>query len=136
MLVFTYRRPEQIANAILCGVAILVDFLLVIILPSAATAATTLALIRAVAIDVKAQQPPSLGVLVVVRLSAVDELRGVVLGPPGKEGAVADGPEAAGGLGILVVKVVGLVLEARGGLVAEGDPILAGGGENFVPGYM
>ena len=35
-----------------------------------------------------------------------------------------------GGRGILVVKFVGLVLEAGGGLVAaEGDPILPGGGE-------
>ena len=119
---FTYRRPEQITRTILA--------LVIVIPPSATTVAISLALVRAVAVDVKAQQAPRLGVLVVVRLAAVDELRGVVLGPPGEEGAVADGPEAPGGLGILVAKVVGLILETRTGLVAaEGDPILPGGGE-------
>ena len=132
--VFTHRRPEQIANAILYDLAVRVvlDFILlpVLIILSASTSAITLVHVRAVAVDVKAQQAPRLGVLVVVRLATIDELLGVVTRTKGKKGAVADGPEMAGGLGILVAKVVGLILEARTGLVAaKGDPILSCGGE-------
>lgn len=131
--VFTHRRPEQIADAILYDLAVRVvlDFILLpIIILFASTSAITLVHVRAVAVDVKAQQAPRLGVLVVVRLATIDELLGVVTRTKGKKGAIADGSEMAGGLGILVAKVVGLILEARTGLVAaKGDPILSCGGE-------
>ena len=130
---FTYRRPKQIANAILYdfAVRVVLDIILlpILILLSASTAAITLMHVRAVTVDVKAKQSPSLGVLIIVRFAAIDELLGVVTFTKGKKGAIADGPEMAGGLGILVVKVVGLVLDTRPGLVAEGDPILPGGGK-------
>ena len=65
--VFTYRRPEQIANAILYdfAVRVVLDIILlpILILLSAPTAAITLVHVRAVTVDVKAKQTPSLGVL-------------------------------------------------------------------------
>ena len=130
---FTYRRPEQIASASPHDVTVRVvldSTIIIVILPSVTIATISLTLVRAITIDIKAQQAPRLGVLIVVRLAAIDELLGVPFGIPFArerriEGAIADGPKAAGGLGILVGKVVGLVL----GLAVEGNPILAGGGE-------
>ena len=113
----TYRRPKQVTDAVPNDVAIgiILDILIIIVVVLSTATSTTISLplVWAVAIDVKSQQSPGLGIRIIVGLSAIDELLRVLvaIGTTHEE-SIADGTKTAGGVGVgLVDKVVGLVLE-------------------------
>ena len=78
----------------------------------------------------KSQQPPGLGIFIVVRLTAIDKLLGILV-PTGtvEQKSVSHRPQSTGRYGIFVGKVVRLVFQTGPAGVGDGHPVLSGGGE-------